>query len=326
MTLDLFGPITRFADPELLLLLALLPAVIWLRVMRERRHGGAVLFSSLNLIPGRGRTWREVARPVLFALRIAALVLLIVALARPQAVRASDVTTEGIDIAVLLDLSGSMEGIWVADQRKVDAAKQVVHDFFGGLVNDRAAVVVFAGEALIVSPLTLDHDALQRVVAPLDTARFVGGGTAIGMGLAMGLNVLRESTAASRVAILLTDGQNNSGEITPEDAANAAKLLGVRVYTIGVITDSERRAGTVPVDEAKLRAIAELNGGSFFLAGDPQALAKIYDDIATLERSRIGTRTEFAVYEDLMLPFLLAGTLLLLFEVLFGLTLFRRSP
>lgn len=326
MTLDLLGPGMRFANGELLLLLGLLPVVAWLRLVRERRHGGAVLFSSLALIPGRGRSWREILRPALFALRIAALVLLIVALARPQAVRASEVTAEGIDIAVILDLSGSMEGRGFGGERKVDAAKQVVHDFFGGLENDRAALVVFAGEALTVAPLTLDHDALQRVVTPMDTARFVGGGTAIGIGLAMGLNVLRDSQAASRVAILLTDGQNTSGEITPEDAANLAKLLGIKVYTIGLITEDERRSGTTPVDEAQLRAIAALNGGRFSLAGDPQALAKIYDDIRQLERSLIATRTEFAVYEDLMLPFLLAGTLLLLFEVLFGLTLFRRSP
>ncbi|MGH2377305.1 MAG: vWA domain-containing protein [Candidatus Limnocylindria bacterium] len=326
MTLDLLGPTMRFADPQVLILLALVPAVVWLRVLRGRRHGGAVLFSSLSLLPARGRSWRERLRPALFVLRILALVLLVVALARPQAVRASEIAAEGIDIAVMLDLSGSMEEGDFGGARKVDAAKAVVHDFFGGLTSDRAALVVFAGEALIMAPLTLDHGALQRVVAPLDTGRFVGGGTAIGTGLAMGLNVLRESTARSRVAILLTDGQNNSGQITPEDAANAAKLLGIRVYTIGMIREQERRGGTIPVDEANLRAIAEVTGGSYFQAFDPNALRQIYDDIAELERSRIGVRTEFAAYEDVMLPFLLAGTLLLLFEVLFGLTLFRRSP
>lgn len=326
MTLDLFGPTMRFADPELLLLLALMPAVVWLRFRRERRHGGAVLFSSLTLLPAGGPSWRERLRPALFALRIAALVLMVVALARPQAVRASEVTAEGIDIAVVLDLSGSMEEGGFGELRKVDAAKGVVHDFFGGLESDRGALVVFAGEAMIMAPLTLDHDALQRVVEPLDTGRFVGGGTAIGTGLAMGLNVLRDATAESRVAILITDGQNNSGQITPEDAANAAKLLGVRVYTIGMVREQERRSGTIPVDEANMRAIAEVTGGQYFAASDQRALAKIHEDIATLERSRIGVRTEFAAYEDVMLPFLLAGTLLLLFEVLFGLTLFRRSP
>jgi Ca-activated chloride channel family protein len=327
MSLDLFGPVVRFASPETFLLLALLPAVAWLRLTRERRPGGAVLISSLGLVPGRGRSWRARLRPALFALRLVAIVLLVVALARPQTVSASEISAEGIDIAVVLDVSGSMEGRgFGGDLRKIDAAKEVVHDFFGGLRNDRAGLVVFAGEALLMAPLTLDHDALQRVVEPLDTGRFVGGGTAIGVGLAMGLNVLRESTARSRVAILLTDGDNNDYRVTPADAANAAKLLGIRVYTIGLILERERLLGTIPVDEAQLRAIAELTGGFYTAAYDPRALAKIYDDIATLERSRIGVRTEFAVYEDVMLPFLLAGTLLLLLEVLFALTVFRRSP
>jgi len=326
MTADLLGAIVRFADPQLLLLLALLPAVVWVRISRERRRGGAVLFSSLSLIPGRGRSWRETLRPALFVVRIAALVLLIVALARPQSVRASQLTAEGIDIAIALDLSGSMEESGFGEARKVDAAKTVVHDFVGGLANDRAALVVFAGEALIMSPLTLDHDAVQRIVTPLDTGRFVGGGTAIGTGLAMSLNVLRDSVAKSKVAILLTDGQNNSGQITPLDATAAAKLLGVRVYTIGMIREQERLAGTIPVDEALLREMAAETGGSYHPAYDPDALRQIYDEIAQLERTRIGVRTEFAAYEDVMLPFLLAGTMLLLLEVLFGLTIFRRSP
>ena len=326
MTLDLAGVTVRFADPQLFLLLALLPAVVWLRMARERRHGGAVLFSSLSLLPLRGPTWRETLRPALFGLRVAALVLLIVALARPQAVRAAEITAEGIDIAVMLDLSGSMEEGGFGQTRKIEAVKSVVHDFFGGLTSDRAALVVFAGEALTMAPLTLDHDALQRIVEPLDTGRFVGGGTAIGTGLAMGLNVLRESTARSRVAILLTDGQNNSGQITPLDATNAAKLLGVRVYTIGAIREQERRSGSIPVDEALLREMAEVTGGRYFPAYDPTALREIYDEIAQLERTRIGVRTEYAAYEDVMLPFLLTGTLLLLLEALFGLTLFRRSP
>lgn len=327
MTAELFGgAVIRFADPQLLLLLALLPAVAALRIARERRRGGAVLFSSLSLLPRRGRSWRERLRPGLFVLRMVALVLLIAALARPQAVRAAELTAEGIDIAIVLDLSGSMEEGGFGGRTKVQAAKQVVHDFVGGLANDRAGLVVFAGEALLMAPLTLDHDAVQRVAEALDTGRFVGGATAIGTGLATGLNVLRDSHAPSKVAILLTDGQNNTGEITPLDAANAARLLGVRVYTIGVIREQERAAGAIPVDEALMRRISAETGGTYFAAYDPTALASIYEEIADLERARIGVRTEYAAYEDVMLPLLLAGTLLLLLEVLFGLTLFRRSP
>jgi Ca-activated chloride channel family protein len=331
MTLELFGPIVRFADPQLLLLLALVPVILALRVLRERRSGGAVLFSALSLLPGRRRSWRERLRPALIAVRAIALVLLVVALARPQTVRASEIASEGIDIAVVLDLSGSMsESGFVApdgsDVTKLEAAKMVVSDFVGGLSSDRAGLVVFAGEALLLAPLTLDHDALQRVVQPLDTGRFVGGGTAIGTGLAMGLNVLRDSTARSKVAILLTDGQNNSGTITPIDAAKAAKVIGVRVYTIGAIRASEQQRGTIPVDEALMREMADLTGGKYFRTSDQTALAQIYEEIAKLERARIGVRTEYAAYEDVMLPFLLLGTLLLLLEVLFGLTVFRRAP
>lgn len=328
MTLELFGPVVRFADPQLLLLLALVPVVLTLRVLRERRPGGAVLFSALSLLPGRRRSWRERLRPALIVVRAVALVLLIVALARPQAVRASELASEGIDIAIVLDVSGSMSESGFGETRttKIEAVKDVVHDFLGGLSSDRAGLVVFAGEALLLAPLTLDHDVLQRIVEPLDTGRFVGGGTAIGTGLAMGLNVLRDSAARSKVAILLTDGSNNSGEITPLDAARAAKVIGVRVYTIGAILPSQRGRGDTPLDEAVMREMADLTGGKYFVASDPTALAKIYAEIAQLERTRIGVRTEYAAYEDVMLPFLLAGTLLLLLEVLFGLTLFRRAP
>lgn len=327
MTLELFGPVVRFADPQLLLLLALVPVILTLRVLRERRPGGAVLFSALSLLPDRRRSWRERLRPALIVVRAIALVLLIVAVARPQAVRASELASEGIDIAIVLDLSGSMSETGFGDREtsKLVAVKKVVHDFVGGLSSDRAGLVVFAGEALLLAPLTLDHDVLQEIVLPLDTGRFVGGGTAIGTGLAMGLNVLRDSAARSKVAIVLTDGSNNSGTITPIDAAKAAKVIGVRVYTIGAILPGQRDRG-IPVDEALLREMADITGGQYFLASDPNALARIYDDIAKLERTRIGVRTEYAAYEDVMLPFLLAGTMLLLLEVLFGLTLFRRAP
>lgn len=322
----MFGAVVRFADPQILLLLALVPIVIGLYVARQKRRGGAVLFSSLSLLPARGRSWRERTRPLLFALRIAAIVLMAVALARPQAVRASELSAEGIDIAIVLDLSGSMSEPGFGDTTKIEGAKKVVHDFLGRLVNDRAGLVVFAGEALLMAPLTLDHAAVQKIVEPLDTGKFVGGGTAIGMGLAMGLNVLRDSDAKSKVAILVTDGSNNSGQITPIDATNAAKLLGIRIYTIGTVRESERTAGALPVDEALMREMAEVTGGRFFLASDAAGLAQVVDEIAKLERTRIGVRTEFAAYEDVMLPFLLVGVLILLVESLLALTLFRRSP
>ena len=328
MTVDLLGTVVRFADPFVLFLLAVVPALVIVRTARERRAGGALLFSSVSLLPGRRRSWRMRLRPVLTVVRAVSLVLLVAALARPQVVRASEITAEGIDIAIVLDVSGSMSnaGFGRATTTKLDAVKRVVDDFAGGLKSDRVGLVIFGSDALLLSPLTLDHEAVQKLTVPLEAGGLVGGARASGVGWAPGLTVLRESTARSKVVILLTDGENNSGQITPTDAAKAAKTLGVRIYAIGAILASERQRGTVPVDEALMRDIAESTGGRYFSASDETALRQIYDDIALLERTRIGVRTEYASYEDVMLPFLLLGVLLLVLEVLFASTVLRRTP
>lgn len=328
MTIDLFGAQVRFADPIVLALLAVVPALAFIGFARERRSGGALLFSSLSLIPGRRRAWRTRLRPALLVVRALALLLLVTALARPQVVRASEISAEGIDIAIVVDVSGSMSssGFGRANLTKLDGVKTVVRDFVGGLKNDRVGLVIFGSDALLLSPLTLDHKAVQELTAPLEPAKLVGGATAIGLGLATGLNVLRDSSAKSKVAVVLTDGENNIPDIQPLDAANAARLLGVRVYTIGAILSSERQRGALPVNEAELREMAEMTGGRYFSASDETALRQIYEEIALLERTRIGVRTEYAAYEDVMLPFLLAGAMLLVLEILFGLTLLRRTP
>lgn len=328
MTLDLLGATLRFADPVVLVLLLVVPALAGVALARERRSGGALLFSSVSLIPGRRAGWRTRLRPALVALRAIALVLLIAALARPQVVRASETAAEGIDIAIVLDVSGSMTtaGFGGDASTKLDAVKRVVVDFIGGLRNDRAGLVVFGSDALLLSPLTLDHGALQQLAAPIESGRFVGGATAIGTGLATGLNVLRASAARAKVAIVLTDGENNSGDIAPADAAKAARLLGVRVYAIGAILPTEMQRGALPVNEAELRDMAVSTGGEYFSATDEQALRRIYEGIAQLERTRVGVRTEYAAFEDVMLPLLLAGALLLLLDGLLRLTLLRRTP
>lgn len=327
MILDIAGTGVRFADPTVLALLVVVPALIVLRALRERRSSGALLFSAVSLLPGRRRAWRARLRPALVVLRALALALLVAALARPQVVRAAEISAEGIDIAVVLDVSGSMTATDFGGQSRIGAVKKVVNDFVGGLRNDRAGLVVFGSEALLLSPLTLDHAALQELVRPLESnGRLVGGATAIGTGLATGLNVLRDSTARSKVAIVLTDGENNSGQITPLDAMRAARLLGVRVYTIGAVPTGQRQRGAIEVDEALMREIAETTGGRYFSASDEGALRQIYEDIAKLERTRVGVRTELASYDDVMLPVLLAGALLLVLEVLLGLTILRRTP
>jgi Ca-activated chloride channel homolog len=328
VSLDLGGIIVRFGDPVVLALLLVLPALVALHVRRERRGGRAVLFPSLGMIPARGRTWRARVRPALAALRVAGLVLLIVALARPQVVRASEISAEGIDIAVAIDISGSMSSPdFGGGQTRIGAVKKVVHDFVGGLTNDRVGLVVFGNEALVLAPLTLDHAVVQQLADPLEAnGRLVGGATAIGTGLATALNVMRDSAARSKVVILLTDGENNTGEIAPIDAARAAKLLGVRLYTIGAVPGDERQRGAVEVDEALMREMAESTGGRYFAASDETALRQIYAEIAQLERSRVGVRSEFASYDDVMLPLLFAGVLLVLIELLLSVTLLRRAP
>jgi Ca-activated chloride channel family protein len=327
VTIDLLGVAVRFADPFVLLLLVTVPALLALGVSRERRGSGGLLFASLSLLPGRRRSWRGRLRPLLIGVRGITLVLLIVALARPQVAHGEELTSEGIDIAIIVDVSGSMSTADFDGQTRIEAVKSVVRDFVGGLTNDRVGVVVFGSDALLLSPLTLDYEAVQTLVKPLQAdGRLVGGSTAIGTGLATGLNALRSSSARSKVAIVLTDGENNSGQITPLDATKAAKVLGIRVYTIGAIPQRQRRSGGVEVDEALMREMAETTGGQYFTASDAGALLTIYKDIASLERTRIGVRTLFASYQDVMLPLLLGAGLLLVIEILLGLTLLRRTP
>ncbi|MDE3111685.1 MAG: VWA domain-containing protein [Chloroflexota bacterium] len=328
MSVDVLGFVLRFADPVILGLLLAVPALVALAVRRQRRRGDGLLFSSIGLLPSPRRPWRARLRPFLPAVRVAAIVLVIVALARPQMVRASEIPAQGIDIAITLDVSGSMSSPDFGNgQTRIGAVKRVVHDFVGALTNDRVGLVVFGSESLVLSPLTLDHAVVQKMADPLQPdGRLVGGATAIGTGLATALNVLRDSAARSKVVILLTDGENNTGTITPLDAAKAAKLLGVRVYTIGAVPADERQRGTVEVDEQLMKEMAETTGGRYFAASDESALRQIYAEIAQLERSRVGLRTENASYEDVMAPFLLGGVLLLLLEGLASLTVLRRAP
>lgn len=329
MSVDLPVVTLRFADPIVLALLLAVPAIVALLVRRGRRGANAVLFPSVGLIPLRTSQWRARLRSLMPALRVTALVLMVVALARPQIVRASEISAEGIDIAVAIDISGSMSSpdFGKNNETRIAAVKRVLHDFVGGLRNDRVGLVVFGSDALVLAPLTLDHAVVQRLADPLEpNGRLVGGATAIGTGLATALNVMRDSAARSKVVILLTDGENNTGQIAPIDAAHAAKLIGVRVYTIGAVPSDQRLRGTVEVDEALMREMAESTGGKYFAASDETALRQIYDEIARLERSRVGIRSQYASYDDVMAPFLLAGVLLLVVELLLSLGILRRAP
>jgi Ca-activated chloride channel homolog len=318
----------RFQDPWLLALLFVVGGGLAVNLLRARRPGTGLLFPSLGLVPSARSGWRVRWRWALIALRVLAFAAFVVALARPQIVRASvESVAEGIDVVLVLDTSGSMSERGFSGSAKIDAVKRVVNDFLGGLHNDRVGLVIFSGEAIVLGPPTLDYAASQKLVAPIDTGTLAGG-TAIGTGLASGINVLRDSEAKSKVVILLTDGENNSGDITPLDAANMAKLLDVRVYTIGattVSTTADRDVITDSVDAQLMRKIAEETGGHYYPVSDENSLAEVYREIESLEKSQVGTR-DFIDYQDAHLAFLALGLALLFLELVLSATAFRRTP
>ncbi len=312
----------RFASPSALLLLALVPivAILW-------RYGAssAVLVGTVAPAAGAPATWRVRARPVLPALRGLAVVLLIVAIARPQAGEASSRTSsQGIDIVLTLDVSSSMSQTFARNRSRVDVAKDVLSQFVASRRNDRVGLVAFQSSVLRMSPLTKDYAAVEQEIAAADRLR-LSDGTAIGVAIAEAVNELRDSTAASRVVILLTDGENNVSEIEPLAAARIAERLGVRVYTVGVvsaISSSRPDTASLEVDEASLKKIADVTGGTYGRAENADALAQIYQRIDALERSRLeGIR--FTRYDEIAPYVLAAAAAALALELVLRHSLFR---
>ena len=324
MSVHVFGTDISFEAPWAFALLAVVLVGAVLEIRRERVRPVSMLFSSLGLLPLSRGSWRLRARWLLLPVRVVAASALITALAAPSVVQASfEVPAEGIDIIIALDTSSSMTSADFGGQQRIIAAKRVINDFLGGLKNDRVGVVIFSAEAMTLSPLTLDYAAAQRLVQPLEPGKTgLRDGTAIGTGLASALNVLRGSTARSKVVVLATDGQSNTGDIQPEDAAQMAKVLGIRVYTIGV-APTGRGAGEL--DEAKMKRMADLAGGQYYRASDETALRNVYSDIEALEKARVGSRG-FIETNDASLPFIFAGTGFLVLELLLATTFFRRTP
>jgi Ca-activated chloride channel family protein len=267
------------------------------------------------------RTIRMRLRWLPAALRVCALALLVVALARPrQGLALSTIPEEGIDLVISLDVSSSMsERVLGASDTKLTAAQRAVGDFVRQLEGDRIGLVIFQSRALTMSPLTIDQAAIARAVQNV-TSGLLPDGTAIGLGLAESLNLLRDSPARSRVVVLLTDGQNNTGEITPVAAAALARALDVRVYVIGFVAG---RDGAV--DAAALTAIAGSTGGRYFDASTVADLHAAYDEIAGLERSVVGER-RFTRYREFAPMLAVAALGLLLIESALRATWLRRHP
>lgn len=327
----------NFASPYLLWLLTLLPPMVAYYVWRTRQGSATLRISSVEGLRGAPRTWRHGLRHFPFVLRMAAWGLLIVALARPQGVE-EHVTTdsEGIDIVLAVDVSSSMLARDF-DPDRLTAAKKVAASFVGDRTGDRIGLVAFAGEAYTQSPLTTDQSTLQTLLARIRSG-VIEDGTAIGNGLATAINRLRESDAESKVVILLTDGVNNRGQITPQTAAEIARAQGIRVYTIGVGTDGmapypaidiygNRTFVNQPVeiDEKNLRNVASLTGGRYFRATDNAKLQAIYDEINQLEKSRVEV-TEHVAYREEYLPWALGAAVLLVVEFLLATLLLKRIP
>lgn len=343
--------IFQFQDPGFLTLLLLLPALAWL--VGRKGPEAAIRFSSTTLVRSVSRRRSSRAGRFLIGLRLLGLAALIVALARPQSGRINDATeADGIDIVITLDLSGSMRALDLSTNESVvtrlDAAKRVVDEFIDRREFDRIGVVAFASDAFVVSPLTLNHDWLKRNLKRLELGEIDSGGTAIGTALGASVNRLRDHQARSRIVILLTDGENNSGTLSPLGAAETAKTYGVKVYTIAtgkkgrvpvpevdrngrVIRDNtgrpvyRGRSDISNFDASELREIATMTGGRFFTATEDGDLERIYDEIDALETTTVELRS-YADFTELFAWPALLGLLALATEQLLGNTRYRRLP
>lgn len=318
----------QFANPELFLLFALLPILAVAYYLKLRKHKASIRMSSTEFIPSNAGEFIQWLKHLPFVLTLLALACLFTALARPQSSLSwQDVTTEGIDIVITLDISGSMRAEDLKPNR-LEASKNVALEFIASRPSDRIGLVTFSGESFTQSPLTTDHAVLKNLFQDIKFG-MIEDGTAIGLGLATAVNRLRDSDAKSKVVILLTDGFNNQGSIPPLTAAEIAREFGVRVYTIGVGTKGmapfpfQTHFGTtayqqveVKIDEESMQEIAKMTGGQYFRATNNRSLEAIYEEIDSLEKSKIEV-TEYRKKNEEFLPFALLAAFCLLIE--FGL-------
>lgn len=329
--------IMQFASPYYLwLLLVICPMVAWY-VYRTVKGGAAIRISTIAGVVRAPKTVRYYLRHLPFVLRCAAVAALIIALARPQSSQTnSHSNAEGIDIMMALDVSGSMLARDFQPDR-ITAAKEVAGTFITDRVGDRIGLVAFAGEAFTQSPLTTDQGTLQTMLSRIRSG-LIEDGTAIGNGLATAINRLRESNAKSKVIILLTDGENNAGQIAPLTAAEIAHAQNIRVYTIGVGTRGQApypfldmfgnityQMAEVKIDEKSLTEIASVTGGRYFRATNKAKLQAIYEEINQLEKSKVEV-SEFTIYHEEYLVWALMGLLLLLTEFLLSNLALKKLP
>ncbi len=325
-----------FKNPDFFYLLLLLIPLIGWYVWQHKKAGASIQFSSVMGFARIPKSWKYYFRHSVFVSVVLSLTMLIFALARPQSSNSwQNVTTEGIDIVIALDISSSMLAMDFQPNR-LEAAKDVATQFISGRPNDRIGLVVFSGESFTQCPLTTDHATVINLFNGIESG-MIEDGTAIGNGLATAVSRLKESTAISRVVILLTDGENNRGEIAPVTAAELAKTYGIRVYTVGVGTIGtapypmqtpfgvQIRDVEVKIDEAILTKIAAATEGKYFRATNNKKLAEIYQEIDKLEKSKIDVK-EFSKKEEEYMKYALAGAFFLLIAMFLKTTIFRNIP
>ena len=315
-----------FENGWFLWFLLLIPLLLAYYIYRHGKVHAAIKLSTAGFLDGGRKTFRHWLRHVLFALRLIAISLVIIVIARPQNVdKWQSSTTEGIDIVMALDVSGSMLARDFSPDR-LEASKNVATEFISGRPYDRIGLTVFSGESFTECPLTTDHAVLINLLREVKSG-IIEDGTAIGVGLATAINRIKDSDAISKVIILLTDGVNNMGSIDPVTAAEIAETFGIRVYTIGVGSmgyadypvqtpfGMRYQKMQVEIDEALLRKIADLTGGEYFRAVDNTSLQKVYGEIDKLEKSKMETR-EHSKREEVFMPWALAAAIILSLELL----------
>ncbi|TDX52737.1 VWA domain-containing protein [Orenia marismortui] len=305
-------------------LLFLIPLLIYL--FFKENSSRAIKFSSIKLIKDSGvkaTIKHKIGRYTI----LLGVILLIIALARPQSGKeVNNIKKEGIDIVLALDLSGSMKSVDF-DPSRLEVAKETIDKFIKGRKNDRLSLAVFSGTAYTKVPLTLDHNILREMLEKTSSEDVNKDGTAIGMGLSVGINRLKKSNAKSKIIILVTDGENNAGKVSPETAIQIASQIGIKVYTIGVGSDITK----IPVgrdffgqmryqsyegglDEELLQKIGKQTGGEYFRAKDPQALINIFKKIDQLEKSKFDINN-YLEYKELAFNFIKGGVILILFGI-----------
>jgi Ca-activated chloride channel family protein len=315
-----------FENGWFLWFLLVIPLMVAHYIWRQGKANAPAKLSTAGFLADGRKTFRHYLRHVLFAMRMAALALVTVVIARPQNVdRWQSSTTEGIDIVMALDVSGSMLARDFSPDR-LEASKNVATEFISGRPYDRIGLTVFSGESFTQCPLTTDHAVLINLLRDVKSG-IIEDGTAIGVGLATAINRIKDSDAISKVIILLTDGVNNRGSIDPMTAAEIAKRFGIRVYTIGVGSRGyadypvQTPFGTryqkmqVEIDEALLQQIAELTGGHYFRAVDNTSLQQVYGEIDKLEKSKIETR-EHSKRDEVFMSWAMAALVLIGIELL----------